>query len=233
MRIIRNERFIRTRRALGQIIPGLALVVLVAGLVISFAKPEWFWATLTSVVVGLVLVLLGGLFTERYASPIAHHDSLASALKGLDDRHVLLQYVLPVPHVLLDPGGCTVLVVKSQPGQITYAEGRWNHRYRGKLFRQLAGQQGVGVPHVEAEQQVQKLRKWLARELPDTDVPIGAAIVFVNPKASVSAAQSPVPAFFGKKIKAWLRGPGRRKPLPRDEYRRLNALLDPSVTSAE
>lgn len=233
MRIIRNERLIRTRRAIGQTIPWLALLALGAGLVISFTKPEWLGATMASAVLGLVLAMVGGFFAERYASPIAHHDSLVKALKGLDDHHLLLQYVLPVPHVLLDPGGCTVLVVKSQAGEITYEDGRWNHRQQGKVFRQLTGQRGVGLPHVEGEQQAQKLRDWLARRLPDIEVPVAAAIVFVNPKASLRAARSPVPALFGKKIKAWVRGPGHRKPLPTDEYRRLTAVLDPGARTAE
>ena len=229
MRIIRNERLVRTRRAIGRYVPWMALVALFISLITSFARPERLGVMLASVVLGLALSLVGGQFAERYTGPVAHHEALAKALKGLDDRHLLAQYALPASHVLLDPSGCTVFVVKSQAGQITYEDGRWNHRQRGKGFRRLAGQLSVGVPHVEADQEVHKLQEWLRRQLTDVQVPIQAAIVFVNPKVTVYAAQSPVPAFYGKKVRAWLRGPGLRKRLPAGQYRRLAAAFNASI----
>jgi len=229
MRIIRNERLIRRRRAIGQYVPWLALLVLFTGLIISFAKPEWFLAMLGSIVLGLALSMLGGFFAERYASPIAHHEALTRALKGLDDRNLLVQYVLPATHVLLDPGGCTVFVVKSQGGTIIYEDGRWNHKQKSKVFRQLAGQESLGAPHAEAERQVHKLQEWLTRQLPDAEVPVRAAIVFVSPSVTVNADGSPVPALHSKKLKAWLRGPGRRKPMSKKVYRQVVAALVPDM----
>jgi hypothetical protein len=76
-----------------------------------------------------------------------------------------------------------------------------------------------------AEHQVQKLKCWLDEHLPDVEVPVRAAIVFVNPKVRLDAADSPVPAFYGKKIKAWLRGPGKLKPLPSTVQRQLAEAL--------
>lgn len=225
MRIIQNERFISPRRAIGKYLPWAALLVLFSGLILSFAKPELLLVMLGSVVLGLIFSMVGGYFAERYAGPVAHHEALARALKGLDNHHVLVQYTLPVSHVLLDPGGCTLFVVKSQAGTIQYEDGRWNHKQRGKVFRQMAGQENVGFPHVEAEHGVQRLEGWLARELPGVDVPVQAAIVFVQPKITLDAKHSPVPALHVKKVKAWLRGPGRRKPLPAYVYRQLASAL--------
>jgi hypothetical protein len=222
MRIIRNERRIRVLSFVGQYTTIAGLLTLLAGLIVSFAKPEWLLPMLVSLVLGIGLSVVGGFFAERYAGPLAHHDALAKVLKGLDDRHVLLQYVLPASHILLEPGGCTVFVVKVQGGQVTCGEaGRWKHRQRGKVFRQFAGQEAVGAPDLEAGHQVRKLEHWLSSRLPDVEVPVRAAIVFVNPKVTLDAAASPVPAFYGKKVKAWLRGPGRLKPLPAAICRRL------------
>lgn len=215
MRIIRNERRIRALSFVGRYATLAGLLALLGGLIISFVKPEWILLMLVSVTVGLALSLVGGFFADRYASPLAHHDALAGALKGLDDQHVLLQYVLPAAHVLVDPGGCTAFVVKAQGGQVTCQDdGRWKHRQRGKFFRQFAGQEALGAPHLEAEVQARKLERWLARHLPGAEVPVRAAVVFVNPDVTLDADSSPVPAFYGKKVKAWLRGPGRLKPLP-------------------
>lgn len=226
MRIIRNERRIRVLSFIGKYATLTGLLALLIGLIISFARPYWFTPMLVSVALGIVLSVVGGFFADRYVSPLAHHDALARILKGLDDRYALLQYVLPASHVLLEPGGCTVFVVKAQGGEVACQEGgRWKHRQRRKFFRQFAGQEAVGAPHAEAEHQVRKLERYLTHHLPDVEVPVRAAIVFVNPNVTLDAAASPVPAFYGKKVKAWLRGPGRLKPLPAAVRRRLAEAL--------
>jgi len=174
-----------------------------------------------------------GYFSERYAGPLAHHESLAKALKGLDDRHLLVQYVLPAAHVLIDPGGSTVFVVKSQLGDIHYADGRWNHHHKGKFFRQLAGQENLGAPDLESQRQVERLERWLEQNVPGLEVPMRAAIVFVHPKANLDAQDSPVPAFYGKKSgpAAWARRPqataGRGLP---PLVQQSKARPDPSTT---
>ena len=226
MRIIRNERHIRAFSSIGKYATLIGLLTLLAGLIISIAKPGWLTLMLICMTVGLGFSMVGGFFADRYVGPLAHHDALAKALKGLSDQYVLLHYVLPASHVLFEPGGCTVFVVKSQGGQVVYDDGRWKHRQRGKFFRQFAGQEAVGAPDFEAERQVRKLQRWLARHLPDVEVPLQAAVVFVNPNVTLDAAASPVPAFYGKKVKAWLRGPGKLKPLPAAVHRQLTTALE-------
>ena len=221
MRITRNERRIRVSSFIGQYVTLAGLLALLAGLIISFTKPEWLVPMLVSLTLGISFSVVGGFFADRYASPLAHHDALAKALKGLDNCYVLVQYILPASHVLLEPSGCTVFVVKAQGGQVTYEDDRWKHRQRGKFFRQFAGQEAVGAPHFEAERQVHKLERWLTSQLPDVEIPVRAAIIFVNPNVTLDAAASPVPAFYGKKAKPWLRGPGKLKPLPAAVHRQL------------
>ncbi len=227
MRIIRNERRIRVARAIGQYATLGGLLTLLTGLVISFARPDWVMLMVASLPLGYALSVVGGFFTDRYVGPLAHHDALVAALKGLDHTHLFLQYVLPAAHVLVEPGGCTVFVVKTQGGQVTYQEenGRWKHEQRSKFFRQFAGQEALGDPDLEAERQVRKLERWLNQRLPDVEVPVRGAIVFVNPDVALEADASPVPAFYGKKVKAWLRGPGKLKPLPDPTYHRLTGVL--------
>ena len=226
MRIIRNERRIKVSRSIGQYATMSGMAVLIGGLIISFAKPEWFAVTVGSLALGFVLSIVGSFFLDRFVGPHAHHDALTAALKGLDNHYALFQYVLPASQVLLGPGGCTVFVIKTQGGQVTYQErGRWQHRQRGKFFRQFAGQEAVGAPDLDAENQTQKLNRWLSGQLPDVEVPIQAAIVFVNPGVELDADGSSVPTFYGKKVKAWIRGPGKLKPLPDATYRQLAEIL--------
>jgi hypothetical protein len=226
MRIVRNERHIRVRSFIGKNAALVGLGALAIGLILSFIQPDQLLIMTICMLVGVSFSIVGGIFADRYAGPLAHHDALSGVLKGLDNQYVLVQYMLSVSHVLLEPGGLTALVVRSHGGEVTFQEGgRWKHRQPGKVFRQIVGQPGVGVPDLEAEHQVKKLKRWLADQLPDTEVPVRAAIVFINPNVQLDADGSPVPAFYGKKVKAWLRGPGKQTPLSSDVYRQLASAL--------
>lgn len=221
MRIIRDERRINTLSSVGQYASLGGLVILLGGLVISFVRPEATLALVISMAIGFTLSVVGGFFVDRYAGSLAHHEALAEVLKGLDYRHTLLQYVLPVDHVLLEPGGCTVCIVKTQGGEVIYESkngGRWKHHQRGKVFRRLVGQAGVGQPDREAREEVKRLREHLEEKLGDPErasrIPVRAVIVFVNEDVQLEADESPVPALYRKKVKDWLRGPGDLKALP-------------------
>lgn len=226
MRIVRDERHIRVRSFIGKNAALVGLGALAVGLILSLAQPDQLLIMTICMVVGMVFSIVGGIFADRYAGPLAHHDALSGVLKGLGSQYILVQYMLPVSHVLLEPGGLTALVVRAHGGQVTFQEeGRWKHQHPGKLFRQMTGQPGVGAPDLEAKHQVEKLKGWLADQLPDVDVPVRAVIVFVNPNVQLDAGDSSVPAFYGKKIKAWLRGPGKQAPMPSGVYHQLAAAL--------
>jgi hypothetical protein len=183
-------------------------------------------------VVGFVLSTIGGHFADRYIGSQAPHTALAKTLKGLSDEYVLLNYTLPVPHVLVAPDGCTVLVPKSQKGEVLYEDGQWQEPETpllaqiGKLLRRIAGEQRLGGPDAEAQKQVHQLQDWLAERAPTLDVPVQGAIVFTHPDVYLRAERSPVPAFRGKEIKKWLRNEDRQRTLSDAEYERLKETLD-------
>jgi hypothetical protein len=88
------------------------------------------------------------------------------------------------------------------------------------------GQEGVGKPDVEAQHEVERLRRYLEEQMGDADqVPVRGVVVFVNEAVRLEADESPVPALYRKKVKDWLRGPGDLKPLPEDLRERLSAAL--------
>jgi len=224
MRIIRNQRRIRTLGFIGQSGAWAGFIILIVSIVAFWSRPTWL---LGGMVLGYALVVGGGMLSDIYVGPMAHHEALAETLKYLGRRYTLLQYLLPASHVLLEPGGCTVFVVKAQGGEVSCEEGKWSHKQRGKLFRQFAGQERIGSPNIKAEHQRSKLKRWLTKRLPDIEVPIRATILFVNPDVTLEVDDSPVPVFHGKRVRAWLRGPGQLDPLPADVQKQLAQALTP------
>ncbi len=229
MRIIRDERRIEVLSSVGQYATLGGLMILLIGLVVSFVQPTWMLPVAISTGVGFVLSVVGGFFADRYAGSLAHHKALAEVLKGMDYRHTLLQYVLPADHVLVEPGGCTVFVVKSQGGEVTYDadNDKWKHKQQGKLFRRLVGQAGLGRPEKKAAKDIKRLREYLDERLEDADdIPVRGAVVFVNEDVQLEADQAPVPTFYRKNVKDWLRRSGERRSLPDELQERLRDALN-------
>ncbi|HET7376512.1 MAG TPA: hypothetical protein VFK30_07380, partial [Anaerolineae bacterium] len=123
-----------------------------------------------------------------------------------DDRYALYQYTSPAGNVMLTPNACIVFAIKLQTGKIEYRNGKW--RQQVGAFKRFFGwmtQESLGNPTRDSQVEVDSVRRFLAKKLPDQDVPVQSVIVFGDPKAEVNAADSPVPAMHAKKLKEWLR----------------------------
>lgn len=237
MRIVANEKGIAWRARVGKYATLAGLGVLLLAFILSLRPTASLLlmqaGLMAAMILGIMLSFIGGYYGERFAGPLAHHLKVREALKGsFDRRYVLYQYVLPAPHVLLGPDGLTVFLVKSQGGKIAYQDGKWKHQMRGLFLRRLAGQEALGEPHLDLKVYVDRMKRYLEKRLPGVEVPIQGAILFVNPAAELSIDESPVPAFYGKKVRAWLRGPGTRRKLPAEVYRKLEETLGGSFAEA-
>jgi hypothetical protein len=76
------------------------------------------------------------------------------------------------------------------------------------------------------------LKRHLDKHLPGVDIPLQPVIVFGNDKATIDANESPVPAMHVKKLKDWLRGPGKGGTLTPDAHDQLITLVEPEAPSA-
>jgi hypothetical protein len=205
MEIVANESHINTRRKIGERAPFVGLLLLVI-------RPEWIWATMALVWVGFLVSLIGSYLGERYVGPNAYHKRVPEALKGLGGEYVLLMYRLSSSFVLLEPGGLTVISVKSQAGEVTFEDGRWAHKQHLGILRRFAGQEALGRPDRYAQAEIDAVRRELEKLFPEgyADVPVRGVILFTNPNVVLHIrGDIPVPALRAAELKRWL----RRKPL--------------------
>ncbi len=206
MQLIANESKIELRKKIGERAPFVGLIVLVISTVILFAKPEWLSISMIIVWIGLLISLTGSYLGDRYVGPFAHHRKVPEALKGLPDSYVLFAYALPIPFVLLEPGCLTVLTVKSQSGGVLYADGRWKHQQKWGFARRFAGQEGLGSPDKLTDAEIETLKRYLGKHLPeDLDVPIRGIVLFTHPEIHLDVENSPLPALRSAELKRWLR----------------------------
>ena len=239
MQVISNAAHISSRKKIGERAPFVGLVILAVSTVLVFMKPEWLWATMALVWVGFMVSLAGSYLGDRYVGPNAGHKRVPETLKGLDSGYTLLMYRMAAPFVLIEPGGLTVLSLKSQGGTITFANGKWQQRQKMSLLRRFAGQESLGRPQRIAETDRQVVVDQLRKLLPEEgQVPVRVVLVFTNPDVVLQVDEDtvPVPSVRAAELKRWLRRTPMRPQMPESTLRAIREALkleaeEPALTA--
>jgi hypothetical protein len=208
VKVVRNDRYIQTRSKIGRYASLGGLAVLAGGLLTSFLgqqRPELITLSFVCLLIGFVLSQVGIYYGNRFVRPDRPDEALTKALKGLDDRFILYHYQLPTPHVLLAPEACYVFAVYTQSGRVAARGDRWRQSLGWRWLFAWLGQEGLGNPTKAAEFEAESLRRYLAKKLPDVDVPLTPVIVFSHPTVELDVADTSVPVVHVKKLKDWLR----------------------------
>lgn len=204
MKIIKNEKMIKRNSRIGQFASLGGLLILGAGMYISFAKPEMISTAWTALLVGFIISQIGLYFGNRWGKSPRPDELLDAALKGLDDRFAIYHYKTPASHLLIGPAGIWLLFPKHQRGKITYEKNRWKQRGGGFVqgYLRLFGQEGLGRPDLEIAGEFDGLKRYFAKKQPDLDLPeLQAALVFTSDSAEIDIEDAPYPSIPAKKLK--------------------------------
>jgi hypothetical protein len=234
MQVYRNDQFIQRRAKLGRYANLGGMGILLFGLIVNLSmRADGLLLSMLALIVGFALYQVGMNLTLRYGRSERPDQILVKALKGFDNRYHLFQFTSPAGNTLVTPNACLVFTVKMQGKRIRYENGKWKHTmgWQG-IFFWLAGD-SLGNPTREATGEAESLRRYLAKKLPGVDVPIQPVIVFGNSSAEVEAGDSPIPALHYKKLKDWLRGPGKGGSLSPGAREQLIELLSPPSAVVE
>ena len=86
MQIVTNESLIKRNARIGQVTSIAGLGVLVAGMIISFTRPELFVWSLVALLAGFTLSQIGISFGNRWGRRPRPDEVLDASLQGLDDH---------------------------------------------------------------------------------------------------------------------------------------------------
>jgi hypothetical protein len=228
MKIIKNEKLIKRNSKIGQYTSLGALVVLGIGMYISFTQPELFIWALAALLVGFSLTQIGMYFGNRWGRSPRPDERLDTGLKGLPGDFVIYHWTTPVAHLLVGPAGIWVLLPYHQRGQVAYRKNRWKMSGGGFLqnYMRLFGQEGLGRPDLEAESQINSLRKSLVTEMDENEIPeINAVLIFTTDGIEIDAEDAPMPALPLKKLKEFMRSKAKERPITAQELEKVKAAL--------
>ncbi len=231
MKIVTNEKLIRRNTRIAQIASFSGLLVLVAGLIISFTRQELISISFAALLVGFLLSQVGIYFTNRWGRRPRPDELLNQALKGFDNKYSLYHYITPASHLFVGPAGIWILLTRHQRGLVTFSKGRWRLKGGGVLqaYLRIFAQENLGRPELELMNEISNVQKFLSEHLPDGNVPpVNAVLIFLNEQAEIQISEEDNPAASTMKInklKEFLRKEAKKKPVSADKILEIQDLL--------
>ncbi len=229
MKIIKNEKLIKRNGKLGGWVSLAALAVLGIGMYVSFIRPELFAYSLIALLLGFTLTQLGMYLGNKFGRSPRPDEKLDAGLKGLQNEFVIYHYTTPVSHLLVGPAGVWVVMPYHQRGQVTFKNNRWRMSGGGFLqgYMRIFGQEGLGRPEIELENEIRSLKKHLLKHMDESEIPeINAVIVFTRDEVEIDAPDSPVPVMKLKQVKDFMRQKAKEKKFPAEAINRLKAVFE-------
>jgi hypothetical protein len=228
MKIIKNEKLIKRNGQIGQWTSLAALIVLGGGMYLSFTRTDLFVYSIAALLVGFTLTQIGMYMGNRYGRSPRPDEKLDAGLKGLQNEFSFYHYTSPASHLLVGPAGIWVLLPYHQRGKAYFKKNRWKMSGGGFLqgYMRIFGQESLGRPDIEVESEVGAVKKFLTKQMGETDVPeIKALMVFTSDEVEIEAEESPIPAMKLKDVKEFFRKRAKEKPIGQMQLAAVKAAL--------
>ena len=224
MKSIKNEKLIKRNGRIGQWTSLGALIILGIGMYISFQRPELFGYSVAALLIGFTLTQVGMYMGNRWGRSPRPDERIDTGLKGLPGDNTIYHYVTPASHFLAGPSGLWVLLPYQQRGNISFQKNRWRNSGGGFFqgYMRIFGQEGIGRPELEAENEIQALNKFFLKHMQESEIPeIKPIIIFTNDDVEIDAGDSPIPAMKLKQVKDFLRQRAKNPTLTSEKIKRI------------
>jgi hypothetical protein len=230
MKIIKNEKLIERNGKIGNWTSLAALAVLGVGMYISIVRTDLFIYALVALLVGFTLTQIGMYMGNRYGRKPRPDEKLDAGLKGLPGEFTMYHYTTPASHLLVGPAGVWLLMPYHQRGKVAFKKNRWQMSGGGFLqsYMRIFGQESLGRPDIEIENEIRGLQKYLAKHMDESDVPdIQPLMVFTADDVEIEGEGATVPALKLKQLKDFIRQKAKERKFPSLTITALNEVLKP------
>lgn len=215
MKIIKNDKLIKTRNTAGQVITISSLVVLGLGLYLSF-QDNLISLALLALIVGFILSQIGIFMGNRWGKSPRPDEVISASLKGLNDKYSLYHYMSGVPHLLIGPAGVWNIIPYQQGGTIIYnaKKNRWKQK-GGNIYLKIFAQEGLGRPDLDMNAYLSDFTKYLKKTAPDFRGKFNpqSLFLFTNEKVTLQVKDAPQPAIKPEKMKDFFRRIAKSNPI--------------------
>jgi hypothetical protein len=207
--ILNNEKLIKTRTTWSGRLMFAGFGLILGSAVLTFlnpTQPTYIIPAYAALFGGFIVFNIGASAGAKWRLLPRPDQALAKALKGLDHRHRLYNYLLPAEHTLLTPAGITVFQVRRLAGVISCNGAKWYHK-RGIFSRlRFAAEEQVGDPTRDLLQDIALTRQFLEKNLDNADlVSVSGLVLFAHPNVQLTVTDPTVTIIMGKDAKDYMR----------------------------
>ncbi len=230
MKIIKNEKLIERNGKIGNWTSLAALAVLGVGMYISIVRTDLFVYALVALLIGFTLTQIGMYMGNRYGRKPRPDEKLDAGLKGLPGEFTMYHYTTPASHLLVGPAGVWLLMPYHQRGKVAFKKNRWQMSGGGFLqsYMRIFGQESLGRPDIEIDNEIRGLRNYLAKHMDETDIPeIRPLMVFTADDVEIEGEGATIPALKLKQLKDFIRQKAKESKFPVITITALNEVLKP------
>jgi hypothetical protein len=230
MKIIKNEKLIERNGKIGNWTSLAALAVLGVGMYISIVRTDLFIYALVALLVGFTLTQIGMYMGNRYGRKPRPDEKLDAGLKGCPVNYTMYHYTTPASHLLVGPAGVWLLMPYHQRGQgRLQKEPLANEWWRVlQSYMRIFGQESLGRPDIEIDNEIRGLQKYLAKHMDESDVPdIQPLMVFTADDVEIEGEGATIPALKLKQLKDFIRQKAKERKFPSLTITALNEVLKP------
>lgn len=229
MRVYTNTKIIASRAKWARRIAPLTMLFLIGGLVTNFmsmSQPQYFQPTMILLALGFIFATASSHLVNRWVREPRADQVLSATLKKFGNDFVLFNYTTSPPHVLLTPSRLYALVVKNQDGQITVNERRFSRKFTWNRFFRFFADEGLGAPAAEAENRVDKLEKFLRKNLAEEELPeIKPLIIFSHKDVDLTVNNTDIPVMRSNELKTYLREQDKNRAISAAQRQKLTQIL--------
>jgi hypothetical protein len=232
MKIIKNEKLIKRNSKIGNWVSVAALIILGGGMYFSItnsANPQVVMYSFLAFIVGFVMTQIGMYMGNRWGRSPRPDEQLDAGLKGLPGEFSIYHFVAPAPHLLVGPGGIWALIPYRQRGMVTYQKNRWRLGQGGFLqaYMSIFGQEGIGRPDLEADSEINAVKKHLLKSMEESEIPnIQAALIFTHQAADIQVGEdAALPALKVDQLKGFIRQKAKEKLITQTQLAAVKAAL--------
>jgi hypothetical protein len=229
MRVYTNNNIIQSRAKWAKRIAPLTMLFLIGGLITNFmsmSQPQYFQPTLILLALGFVFATTSSHLVNRWVREPRADQVLTTTLKKFGNDFVLFNYTVPPPHVLLTPNRLYAIVVKNQDGQTIVNGRRYSRKFTWNRFFRFFADEGLGSPAAEAENRLDKLEKFLRKNLTDEEMPeLKPLILFTHKDAELIVNDSDIPVMRTNELKTYLREQEKNRVISPAQRQKLTQIL--------
>ncbi|HUS70532.1 MAG TPA: nuclease-related domain-containing protein [Anaerolineae bacterium] len=229
MRTTTDEEMVLRGGRLGQLASFFAMVMVFAGLIVSFT--EYRVMTFVLIAFGVAMYTVGARGQEQARREPQFVRKLTETLSEFDDRYHIYHHVLPADHVLLTPHGVFVMVVRGLDGSIRCFKDKWVRDLTLRRALRFFTEESLGNPTKEMLQEVESVRKYVEKHAPHVTADIEGCVVFINPEARLELTTASVPALPLRRLRSHIRKASARSELPSETLSALVELFEEAPRS--